>query len=277
MPQTAQQYLDTVVSEWTPPDGSFDARRKYKAGIENRLDSRFGLYDMFETGSLRHGTGVRYNSNADYFAVMKGSRPTADTALLNVQAALQDKYPDAAIQVRKPAVKCWFEPGVERVEVIPAFPADGAGYWIPDPNDGGWMRSHPKNHDEYLNEANQKHSGAAKKLARLVKLWKYQHFVPVSSCYLEMRAAKYVNEQTSWVMYEGLHHFFESLQAIGLSGLNDPTGLGSRFNACSSERDKSDAISKLGSAIARAEMAMDYVAEGNHSAAIERYRLIFRT
>lgn len=275
MTQTAQQYLDSLISAWTPPSGHFDAHRAHKAGIEVRLDAWYGLHDMFETGSLRHGTGIRIYSDADYFASLKGSRPTADTALQNVKIALQDKYPNTTIQIRKPTVKCLFGGGMETVEVAPAFPADGGGYWIPDPREGGWMKSHPKDHNAYVNDANQKHSGAAKKLARLAKVWKYQRNVPISSCYLEMRAAKYAKEQTSWLTYVDLHYFLKHLQTIGLAAMNDPTGLGSQFSACSSDSTKSDSLSKLDTAVTRAKAAMDHTTAGSHTAAIERYKLLF--
>lgn len=275
MSQTAGQYLSSLVSTWTPSSGYFDAHRRHKGAIEARLDSWYGLHDMFETGSLRHGTGIWHYSDADYFASMKGFRPSSDTALYNVKRALQDRYPNTTIQIRKPTVKCLFANGTEVVEVCPAYPADGGGYWIPDPRDGDWMKSHPKDHNAFVNEANLKHDGGAKKLARLAKLWKYQRSVPISSCYLEMRAAKYAVDEPGWILYVDLHEFLERLLDGGLAAMNDPTGLGSRFSPCSSATTKADALSKLDTAVSRAKAAMDYESAGNHEAAVERLKMVF--
>jgi hypothetical protein len=47
------------------------------------------------------------------------------------------------------------------------------------------METFPKDHNSYVNEINKKHDGAAKTLARQLKVWKYKRNVPVSSCYLD--------------------------------------------------------------------------------------------
>lgn len=275
MTQTADQYLNNLASAWTPPAGHFDAHRKHRSGIETRLDNWYGLNGMLETGSLRHGTGIRVYSDADYFASFKGTRPTSDTALYNVKRALEDRYPNTTIQIRKPTVKCMFAGGSEIVEVAPAYPAIGGGYWIPDPKGGGWMESHPTDHNSYVNDANRAHNGAAKRLARLAKVWKYQRSVPISSCYLEMRAAKYAKSEQSWIFHMDFYYFLKELETIGLAAMNDPTGLGSRFEACSSDSTKQDALSKLNTAVTRAKAAMDHASSGRHAAATERYKYLF--
>ncbi len=76
---------------------------------------------MFETGSLKHGTGVKWYSDADYIVVLKGARPSASWALDKVKEALQDKYGNTSIQIRRPAVVCRFANGDETVEVVPAL------------------------------------------------------------------------------------------------------------------------------------------------------------
>jgi hypothetical protein len=206
---------------------------------------------MFETGSLKHGTGVSAHSDADYVASLKGSRPTAMTALNNVKDALQGRFPSTVIQIRRPAVVCRFDGGQETVEVVAAYPSD-SGYCIADPT-GDWMKTYPKDHNSYVNDVNKKHSGAAKKLARLAKTWKYMRNVPVSSCYLEMRAAKYVDGEPYIDLVQDVFYFFRHLQSVDLAAMNDPTGLGSRFTAYSSPSSKADAISKLSTAASRAE------------------------
>lgn len=271
---TASQHLEGLVSSWTPPAGYFEAHRQHRTGIQASLELRCGIHRMFETGSLRQGTAIRLYADADYFAVMKGPRLTADTVLYQVKSALHETYKHTPIEVRKPAVKCRFAGGSQTVEVVPAFADITGGYWIPDPH-GGWMKSHPSDHNAYVNEQNESPSGAAKKLARLAKLWKYRRQVPISSFYLEMRAAKYMNSQQYWVPYWDLHDFLNWLYAIELADMNDPTGLGARISACSSDYNRSVALSKLATAVGRAERAMNAARAGRDAAAIEDLKLLF--
>lgn len=278
MTQTASQYLTAVTSNYTPTSTMFDGARSHRGSIETRLDVFLGLHEMFETGSLRHGTGVRWYSDADYMASLKGTRPESVWTTLNkVKETLQDRFPGTTVTVRRPAVVCGFSDGI--VEVTPAYPAykqSGSqdGYWIPDPR-GGWMQTHPKDHNAYVNEANKKHGGAAKKLARQAKIWKYKRSVPISSCYLEMRAAKYANDETVWAPIWDLHGFLKHLLDKDLAAMNDPTGLGSRFGATSSESTHAAAISKLTTAVSRAAKAKAYEKDGTHAAAITQLTLLF--
>jgi len=275
MAQTAQQYLNSLIDKYTPSPTAFSAARTHRAGIESRLDAWFGVAEMFETGSLKHGTGVKWYSDADYLVVLKGARPTATWALDKVKEALQDKYPSTTIQIRRPAVVCKFNGGDETVEIVPAYPAIGGGYWIPDPTNYEWMKTHPKDHNSYVTNVNNKHPGSVKGLARLLKTWKYKRSVPVSSCYLEMRTAKYLDGEKYVDLIQDLYFVLKRLQDNELAAMNDPTGLGSRFTAYSSQSNKTDALSKLDTAVGRALKAKNYAKDGYHDAAIGQLKLLF--
>jgi hypothetical protein len=272
MTETARSWLRDLTSFYTPSPTQFDAARAHRASIESRLDAYIGVLEMFEIGSLRHGTGVWLHSDADYMVSLKGLRPSSPWTMLNkVKETLQARFPSTTIVISRPAVVCYFGDGI--VEVVPAFPSDG-GYWISDPA-GDWMQSHPKAHNAYVNQVNSKHDGAAKTLARQVKIWKYLREVPVSSCYLEMRTAKHLDGESGysplWDLYLTLNKMYEA----GLASMNDPTGLGSRFGACSSDTTKATALSKLGSAVGRARKAKDLDSDGKHAEAIEQLKLLF--
>lgn len=97
----------------------------------------------------------------------------------------------------------------------------------------------------------------------------------MSSCYLEMRAAKYADTQTSWYLPIDLHDFLKHLKAVNLAAMNDPTGLGSRFTAYSSESKRLDALSKLDTAITRAGKAREYDKNDLDTSAVAQLRLLF--
>lgn len=272
MTQTAEAWLKDLTDLYTPTSTQFDAAKTHRSSIESRLDAYLGLHEMFEIGSLRHGTGVWQYSDADYMASLKGVRPSSSLTMLNkVKETLQGRFPSTTIAVRRPAVVCYFSGAI--VEVVPAYPAD-SGYWIADPA-GDWMRSHPKDHNQYVNGVNNTHNGAVKRLARQVKVWKYRRNLPVSSCYLEMRVAKHMDGESSYLPLWDLYLSLKKMHDAGLASMNDPTGLGSQFGACSSETNRTDALSKLSTAVNRALKAKDYAKDGYNALAIEQLKLLF--
>jgi hypothetical protein len=272
MPETAATWLRDTTNFWTPSSTQFAGARSHRAAIETRLDSELGIFGMFEIGSLRHGTGIWHYSDADYLVSLKGSRPVSPWTTLNkMKASLQTRFPSTTIVVRQPAVVCRFSDG--DVEVVPGYYTDG-GYSIPDPT-GGWMLTHPSEHNAWVNEVNKKFDGAAKKLARQVKIWKYKRNVPVSSCYLEMRAAKHIDGETSYSPLWDLYLSLKKMDTAQLAAMNDPTRLGSRFTATSSDSNRADALSKLSTAVSRAEKAKDYAAAGDEANAIAQLKLLF--
>jgi hypothetical protein len=272
MTQTAEAWLNDLTNHYIPSSTQFDAAKSHRSSIEITLDVYLGLHEMFEIGSLRHGTGVWIHSDADYMASLKGVPPESTWTMLNkVKETLQCRFPATSIVVRRPAVVCRFSDTT--VEVVPAYPSD-TGYLIANPADG-WMKSYPKDHNMYVNGVNNKHSGAVKRLARQLKVWKYRRNVPVSSCYLEMRTAQHMDSESAYLPLWDLYLSLKNMLDVRLAPMNDPTGLGSRFGACSSEANRTDALSKLSIAVARALKAKDYAENGYNALAIEHLRLLF--
>ena len=160
MTQTANQYLADLTAAYTPSTSQFEGAKSHRAAIQARLDVYLGLHEMFATSPPADSM-----ENADYIASLKGSMPVSEwTALNKVKETLQDRFPKTDIVIRRPAVVCRFSDGP--VEVVPAYPSydqkgNEDGYWIADPT-GGWMKTHPKNHNAYVNAVNKKHSGGAK-------------------------------------------------------------------------------------------------------------------
>lgn len=228
---------------------------------------------MFEIGSLKHGTGVWQYSDADFLVALKGVQPQSPWTMLNkVKESLQERFTSTTIVVRRPAVVCRFSDST--VEVVPAYKSTTSGYWIADPTDG-WMQTYPKDQNNYVNQVNNKHNGNVKLLARQVKVWKYKRSVPVSSCYLEMRATQHMDGESGYSPLWDLYLALKKMSDAKLASMNDPTGLGSRFGSCSSESNKQDALSKLERAVSRARKAKDYAEKDDHESAIEQLKLLF--
>jgi hypothetical protein len=158
MARTVAQGFDEFLSRMTPTPTQFSAASRHRAAVEARLDAVFGVYRSFETGSLRHGTGVRGYGDADDMFSLKNSRPSSDTALRRVREELQARFLTSRIYVSRPAVVCEFADGLETIEVVPAYFASSNSYDIPAPG-GDWLQSALQEHLEYVNECDRKHPG----------------------------------------------------------------------------------------------------------------------
>ncbi|MGS2809292.1 SMODS domain-containing nucleotidyltransferase [Nocardia sp. MW-W600-9] len=281
MARTVEQGFTRLLENITPTATERAQATSHRASIESKLDNTFGIHRMFETGSFKHGTGVSVYSDVDFFVSLKSTRPQLGSSILSsVRTALLARFPQTYIHVSRPAVVLDFGQGYERVEIIPAYAQQnldgGMKFKIPGVT-SEWMESSPEVHVKYVNECNSKvgAKGGAKELARLVKAWKYYRDVPISSFYLEMRAAAYMNTQSSIIYPIDLAIFLNSLERVGLADMNDPTGATGRIQACSSPANERDALSKLATATKRAQQALDYNKAGNVDKAFEYWNLLF--
>jgi hypothetical protein len=77
------------------------------------------------------------------------------------------------------------------------------------------------------------------------------------------------------VMPIDLHAYLKHLQDIELAAMNDPTGLGSRFTACSSDSNRQDALSKLATAVSRAVKARQHDIKDEDAQAVAQLKLLF--
>jgi hypothetical protein len=268
MARSVNEGFEQFLSRLVPTQTEVAAAASHRASIESKLKARFGISRFWQSGSFSHGTSIRHESDVDYFASMPLPRPSSSTtALNNVKYALTERFPGTVIFVDRPAVVVAFGAGAETYEVIPAYLTSAENgsaeltYHIAGPN-GSWIKASPDSHLEYVNDCNKRPSpGKAKGMARILKAWKYYRSVPISSFYLEMRAAQYVSAESSIFWLLDLKYLLHELRDSGLASMNDPTGVSGRFDACKSSAQKEDALSKLDRAISRVDNA--YEADGS--------------
>jgi hypothetical protein len=253
-------FLDRLV----PTEAQRSAAAKHRSSVETSIRGGMAVNLFRETGSFHHGTGVRNHCDVDLLVSIKENKPlTSDTALSWVKSALRASFPYTTVNIRRPAVVVDFAGGDERWEVIPGFlksrgTNDPYVYDIPGAA-SGWLESAPMEHLAYVNEINKTAGrvGGAKSLSRLAKAWKYYNDVPISSFYLEMRAAQYMSTQSSFVAVWDICGLLESLYNHSLASMNDPKGATGRFYPCSSDVRKVTALSKLKTGATRARKALD--------------------
>lgn len=280
MLRTVPQGFDAYLERLTPLQTHRNAASAHRASVETSLKNSLSVLAVRETGSFTHGTGVRHHADVDILVSLGHSQPaSSDTALIWVKNAIQASFPHTIIRISRPAVVIEFAGGAETWEIIPGFiqSSDGAGvYQIPGAA-AGWIESAPAAHLAYVNDCNKSPGaeGAAKKLSRLIKAWKYNCNVPVSSFYLEMRAAEHMAAQSSFVPVYDVLLLLNGLSAHSLTPMNDPKALTGRIHASSSEAKKQDAVSKLATAAARAQKALDAYNAGKSDDAFYYLNLLF--
>lgn len=258
-----------------------ESLKKHRASIEACMKNNFGMNRFFKTGSIGNGTNVSGYSDTDYFAGIprENLKKDSGTTLRLVKESLQARFPSTYIYVDRPAVVVDFgDVASETTEIIPADylrTENGVNiYDIPD-GSGTWMKSSPKANNNYVTNINSGLSLKVKPLIRFVKAWKFYNNVPISSFYLEMRVAKYASQEKSIIYSIDIKSILAHLVDVDLAQMINPTGVGGYIQACKSDADKRDAISKLNTAYGRAIKAREAEEAGKISDAFYWWNLLF--
>lgn len=253
----------------------------HKDAIESRLKTYYSLRQLFYSGSANNGTSISHHSDADFFA----SIPTANlkqnssVSLREIKECLQGRFPNTTIYVDSPAIVLDF--GSNDWDVVEVIPADYIrttnGYDIYDIPDGigGWMKSSPNTHKSYVTSENQRLDKKLKPLIRFLKAWKYYCNVPISSFYLELRVTKWMEAESTIIYDFDLNSIFSKLYNCNLAAIQDPKGISGYIYPCSSDAKKEDALSKLSTAVTRAQKARDAEMAGDTRGAFSWWDMVF--
>jgi hypothetical protein len=236
---------------------------------------------FFRTGSFGHGTSVRGFSDVDYFAVIPNRHLTrnSDYTLRKVWRALDDRFPNTGVGIRTPAVVIPFgEDGSESTDVVPVeYLRTENGYRIFDMPDrsGGWMESSPEAHNAYVSYQHERLARKVKPLIRFIKAWKYYKTAPMFSFYLEMYVARYASNETFIKYSEDIKRILKRLSDNQLSAMQDPMGVSGYIYPCVSDAMKRETLSRIGTALSRAEKACEAEDRGNIEDAFYWWDLLF--
>ncbi|HZU70923.1 MAG TPA: nucleotidyltransferase [Ktedonobacteraceae bacterium] len=266
----------------TPTRGESQAAKSQRIAVEACLRKSFEITRFFHTGSFGNGTSIQGYSDVDYFACIpaKHLRQHSFTMLQEVREALLGCFQSADIAIRPPAVRVRFATGApESIEVVPAdfIHRDQGGNFIYEIADGagGWLRSSPDAHKNYVDEVDRKLDGKVKPLVRLLKAWKYYHGAPIRSFYLELHVTRYASQKKSIAYSSDVRNILKLLLENRLATLQDPKGISRHILPCASEAQRTDVLSKLAIAFTRAEKAREAEKAGNIRGAYEWWNLVF--
>lgn len=277
---TINQHFIDLLSKLTPSSAENASYASHRASVEAKLKSSFGITYTMETGSFRSGTGVRFYTDLDVLVSVPpaSQRDNSYNMLLAVKTALQERFGENGIYIRTPAVVLDFSGG-KTLEVTPGYYQyqTDTGYFvykIPDFG-GGWQVAAPSAHIAYVNSVNNKLDKKVKHVVRLIKAIKYAQNIPISSFYLEMRVAKYCDEQDTILYDLDVLYALNRLVNDGLAMMQDPVGIAGYIAPTSTETQRADALSKLTTARNRANNAVEAEKAGKHTEALEWWGKVF--
>jgi hypothetical protein len=125
-----------------------------------------------------------------------------------------------------------------------------------------------------VNAVNVKLGYRVKPLIRLVKAWSYARDVRIRSFYLELRTAEYASgENEIWYKYDFLATL-RHLRNKRLAAMQDPMGISGLVAACNPGVALT-AMSKINSAIVRAEKAIEAEQRGKVPVAFLLWKMVF--
>lgn len=279
--RTIAQGFSTFHSRITPSGYESGKAASHKASITSRLEEYYDLKQLFYSGSANNGTSISKHSDVDFFAWIPTSKLKSNSAttLRDVKECLQGRFLNTSVYVDSPAVVLDFgSADWDKAEVIPADYVEqksGKNMYEIANGVGGWMRSSPSTHTAYVTEVNTRLGKKLKPLIRFLKAWKYYCNVPISSFYLELRATKWMEGESSIVYDIDLCTILKKLHSCSLAAMQDPKGVSGYVTACSSEVKKTDALSKLATAKTRAEKAREAERAGKTSEAFDWWDKVF--
>jgi hypothetical protein len=281
MPRTVDEGFSDFLVKLRATAAENAAAKSHRASIESCLRNNFGLIRFARIGSFGNGTNIGGYSDVDYLACIPTAQltQTSNASLAKVRVALDARFPATGVMVRCPTVTVPFGTyRSEDTEIVPAdYVYDSNGFKVYDIPDcaNGWMKASPDAHNKYVSDIDARHDGKVKPLIRFIKAWKYFRDVPISSFYLEMKVAQYASNESAIVYYIDLKYFLNQLLREGLSSMRDPMGISGFISACGTTARKADAISKLATAVSRADKAYDAVVANNTSSAFDYWRLLY--
>ncbi len=209
---------------------------------------------------------------------MRDLKKNSNMHLQILRYALAGRFPSTDVTVRCPAVKVPFgNLAKETIEIVPGELVginSGSIYKIPDCS-GNWMNTSPDIHNAYVHRINEENSHKVKPLVRYIKAWKYYMSAPISSFYLEMKVAKYCEDRLLSSYPLDIEHFLRHMLEGNLAKLQDPSDISGYIFPYFHKGRYYAAISKLRTALTRAEKANQAQKEGDLRSAFRWWNMLY--
>ncbi len=278
MAKTVAEGFEALLSRIPPTETITEKARRHRESIEACLRGHFAVKQIMTVGSFGHGTNIPRFSDIDLFVVMPEEELSSDSAraLRAVKTVLAKRFWATSVRVSSPSVLVTFGSSrSEWFEITPAFPdnEEKGVYYIPD-RGTEWLLSAPRAHNAYVNKINDRLSKRPKRLIRLLKLWNALSGARIRSIYLELRVAKGLQDVDQINYAAQFRAALRRIHKTELTSMQDPIGYTGLIAPCSDAR-KAAVMSKLWTALRRAEKALQAEEAGHIRKAFHWWNLVF--
>lgn len=169
--------------------------------IVDLLEGQMETLDVFPTGSLVRGTGLKGSSDVDIVAVLHYSKHIKDktcTQLLESVQQVLSEYDARIVKKNGQAVTLYFKtwPNVDLVPAKRVTNDSKSVLYIPDANTGEWIRTNPALHDATMSKLPLRR----RQLVRMIKCWNAAHSGYVLSFHIEQIALEchFTTDSSDW-------------------------------------------------------------------------------
>ena len=205
----------------------------------------------------------------------------SNITLNRVRHGLSLRFPRSGVERACPAVLVPF--GSNKGEDTEITPAKRAGehrgypvYQIPDCS-GGFLKTSPRIHNDYVGGQNDRLGKRLKGLIRAIKSWNFEKTARVGSFYLELRCTREMETESQIVYKYDVMTVLCKLRGCVLAQMQDPMGVSGYIPACTSATAKASALAKVTKAARKAEKAVRAEEEGRIRTAFLLWRGLFGT
>jgi len=191
MPYLVSASFDRLLANITITGDLRSIANARRDAISALLQEAFDILDIFPTGSIVRGTGVKGRSDVDVMVVLHYGKHVEGKSPRLVLEDMRDALSEYNAQIVKKngqAVTLYFKtwPNVDIVPAKRVTAGNGFVLQIPDMNTGTWISTHPAGHDQAMAAIPLRR----RQLVRMIKCWNQAHSETVLSYHIEQIALR---------------------------------------------------------------------------------------
>ena len=282
---TVTEAFEIFKSELELPDRKQAQASKAQQDIRSRLAKYLVVPDSLLTGSYPRHTKISPLNDIDILLIRNrervglstgGNGIFATSAIDEVAAAVGNAYPlTATIKKQARSVNVLIKGLDFGFDIIPAWLRYPDGYWIPDTERGLWIPTDPEAHSRMMTDANIRLHQKLKPLIKMVKHWNRKNYELLRSFHLELICRSIFEDKPIPNFPVGVAIVLSVLNVYVGQIMMDPIYNMYRVDKPLSVGDQNKLIGRVNYDAQNAIEALKLEREGNHSAAIEKWKHIF--
>lgn len=182
---TSGEFFAELLDSLQPPAERLEAAQKIPGNVREFLKTRSDFKTIFPyshlVGSYARHTSVGDIKDVDILVYYDGTLQEKPRDVINCLRNTLSEFPEfikgigrAEVSSSRRSVHVYFESKDFHLDVVPAICTDGTEnpIFVPDREDGTWIKSHPYGYVEFFSHFNERHHDKVRPLVRLIKHWR---------------------------------------------------------------------------------------------------------